>query len=145
MREPGAAGAVDAGAELRERLERAATGLVYTSETDHPFAFFQLPGGDARDLLQPARFAARVGRAGDRVEERTLDDFLAPHLERCDPSDAAARAMRPHYEALKRALRDHLRDVRVLCVGGGAQRRCYLVGLDSAGRIAGLVTEVLAT
>jgi len=74
-----------------------------------------------------------------KVEERTLDEFLARHIERADPLDAKMQEMRPRFETLRATLRAKLRDVRVFRVGA-VEVRCYVVGADSVGNLAGLVT-----
>jgi hypothetical protein len=58
---------------------------------------------------------------GTAVEETTLDRFLAHHVERTDPYDTRAQALRPRYEALKTALRTALREWRRL--GNSGKRR----------------------
>lgn len=134
---------------LRDRLRRAAEGLVYSSESDFPFEFVALPAPAGGAALTASTIAALVGAPGTaQVEERTLDRFLAPHIERSDPYDVRAQAIRPRYEALKKELRAALPDLRVFRVRrpGDAQVRCYLVGTDAPrGRLAGLTTTAVET
>ena len=141
----------DAADPLRDRLERAAGGLVYSSEGDHPFEYFVVcaPHGGA-GAMPAARLASLVAGEveGDRVEERTLDHFFARHIETSDPYDTRAQAIRPRYEALKTALRQSLRDVRVVRVTRAADRaivRCFIAGFDERGRVAGLATSAIET
>ena len=129
---------------MRERLERAASGLVYVSEADHPFEFFSLPEGGPDDL-SPPRFLSLIGTPPyTPVEERTLDEFFSGHIERSDPNDPVAQSNRKRYRRLKRLLRDTLGDVRVLRVGR-VELRCYIVGVEPCGTLAGLVTTVVET
>jgi hypothetical protein len=130
-------------AAVRQALERAAGGLRYVSEADHPFDFVSFPGAPA-DALSPGPFAAAVGRAGERVEEVALDRFFAGHIEEVDPSDAVSVALAPRFRALKDALREQLPDVRVLRVGSVVMD-CYLVGSVAPAGLAGLHTKVLET
>ena len=136
---------------LRARLEAAASGLVYSSEGDHPFAYVAVDppeGGDPSPQSLARALVPGYGEAGDRVEERTLDRFLARHIETSDPYDARAQAVRPRYEALKETLRRSLSDVRVLRVTLTADRavvRCFVVGRNPAGRIVGLATSAIET
>lgn len=135
---------------LRERLERAADGLVYSSEGDNPFEYVavEAPGG-ARSESAEELATILVGReGGDRVEERSLDDFFKRHIETSDPYDSRAQAVRPRYEALRELLRSSLSDVRVVRVSRAANRaavRCFVVGRDRAGRIVGLATSAIET
>jgi hypothetical protein len=131
---------------LRTLLERAADGLVYTSESDRPFEFVSFPGASAGEPLTVERFAPIVGApAGTRVEERDLDRFFARHLETSDPLDVEAQRIRPRYEALKAALRGELRDVRVFRVVEGVEVRCYVVGWAPDGSLSGLATTAIET
>ncbi len=134
--------ALSAAAARRARLEDAARGLLYTSESDRPFEVvsFERPAGD----LTPAAFAAAAGSPGVRAEEQTLDQFLARHIERAPADDAALQTLKGKFEALKRALRDSLVDVRVFRVGE-VEVHCYAVGDDGAGRLAGVHTVSVET
>lgn len=135
---------------LRERLERAVEGLVYSSESDVPFEFFAIdaPAAAPKDSHTLATLLAGPFGHGDHVEERTLEQFLKRHIETSDPYDARAQAIRPRYEALRTLLRQSLAGVRVLRVKRAADRavvRCYLVGTDEGGRIVGLATSAIET
>ena len=136
---------------LQEQLEAAAAGLVYSSEGDYPFEYVavELPGEVDGSAVSLARLLVpEYGQAGDRVEERTLDRFLARHIETSDPYDAGAQAVRPRYEALRETLRRSLADLRVLRVIRLADRavvRCFVVGRDQGGRLVGLATSAIET
>ncbi len=129
--------------DLRDRLERAAAGLVYTSESDRPFEFFFLPG-----VPEPpgAQAFARMldADADERVEERSLDDFFARHTETSDPWDVEAQRIRPRYEELRELLRSTLRGVTVYRIGR-IEVACYVVGGDGRGNLAGLRTAAIET
>lgn len=130
--------------ELRQALEAASAGLVYTSEADRPFTFFFLPGG-GDEPPGPAAFARLLGEAqGVVAEERSLDDFLARHAETSDPWDAAAQRIRPRYEALRELVRTRLRGATVYRLGR-IEVRCYVVGGDGKGNLAGLGTVAIET
>lgn len=137
-REPQYVGAV------RRRLKRAAYGLLFTSESDYPFAFYHRRVR-AKAPLSVAAFRAAAGVPADSlVEEVSLDDFLARHIERVDPNDAAAVALVPRYAALKRELRTSVREPRVFRVGRVVVW-CYLVGVDAFGNVTGLETVAIET
>ncbi len=131
-------------AATRWRLERAADGLLYTSESDYPFEYVFL-ASDARAPLTADAFRTAAGFPPDSaVEERTLDDALARHIERVDPADSAAVALVPRYRALRRTLGTAVRDARVFRVGRVVVR-CYFVGVDARGNVVGLATTAIET
>lgn len=135
------------GPPLADALARAAEGLTYTSESDRPFAPVLVP----RDRLphagrltpeEIAALAPPTPRA--RLETRTVDDALARHLVPADPSDGAAAALRPRYEALLALLRQHLVDLTVVRMGR-IEVRCWFVGRDREGNLVGLETIAIET
>jgi hypothetical protein len=129
---------------VRHRLTQAAERLLYTSESDRPFEPFALAGGGAGWPYGVEEFARRIGRGDGPMEERTLDNFLARHIERADPADAVMQGLRPRFEALKAALASSLRDVRVFRLGE-VEVDCFAVGDDGAGNLAGLHTVAVET
>lgn len=143
---------------LRERLERATAGLLYTSESDRPFRFFSLPSEDASDLT-PVGFLIRLGVSqqfidrhqvptDELVQERSLDDFF-PDAERLanyygvEVTDRKVVSELKRWERLKALLRRSLRGVKVLRVGT-VDIRCYVAGFKK-GDIAGLITTAIET
>lgn len=130
--------------EVRERLERASEGLLYLSEDEAPFRFFHLPF-PAEEPLDRERFAARLEvPAGTRVEERSLESFLAGQIEESDPADPVAQGQVERFRALREALRETLGEARVFRVGE-VEIRCYLVGRGPRGEVMGLETRALET
>lgn len=130
---------------LRERLERAAEGLVYTSESDRPFEFFSLAGGAAEGVPPGEEFARMLGvPEGTRVEERTVEDFLMRHIETSDPWDTEAQRIRPRYEHLRKVLETELGGARVYRLGV-IEIDCYVVGSDMRGNLAGVRTVSVET
>ncbi len=130
--------------ELKRELEAASAGLTYGSEADRPFSFFFL--ADAGDGPRGVDdFARQMGEpAGSPAEERSLDRFFAGHTETSDPWDAQAQAIRPRYEALRELLRTRLRGATVDRLGR-IEIRCYIVGGDGKGNLAGLETVAVET
>jgi hypothetical protein len=138
-----AAGKVDP--KLREELEQASSGLVYSSESDRPFEFFSLryPGRSASP--GGAEFARLVGALPEsRVEIRSVDDFFARHTTTSDPYDGETQRIRPRYEELVRLLARRLRDAKAYRIGR-IQVACYVAGLDASGNIVGLKTVAVET
>ena len=148
----------------RTLLERAARDLTYTSESDYPFVwFFQLVArtqGDAPAAeLDEVRFipdsSAHAFSVEDfrallevppteQVDVVSLDAFFARHIENVDPADSVAVALVPRYLVLRETLRRTLRGVQVFRVGQ-IVIRCYLVGIDGDGNLAGLTTTAIET
>jgi hypothetical protein len=130
--------------ELKRQLEAASAGLTYGSEADRPFSFFFLPGAgnEPPGVDEFARLICEPN--GSPLEERSLDHFFAGHTEASDPWDAQAQAIRPRYEALRELLRTRLRGATVYRLGR-IEIRCYVVGGDGRGNLAGLETVAVET
>ncbi|MDB4887037.1 MAG: Nuclease inhibitor-like protein [Gemmatimonadetes bacterium] len=126
------------------RLERAARGLLYTSESDVPFTWFSAAGPFASPPGDAALRLATGAADGDPVETITLDRFFARHIERVDPADRAAVALVPRYRHLRETLRRAIPGIRVYRVGR-TRVRCFLVGTDRDGNLVGLYTEAIET
>jgi hypothetical protein len=136
----GRAAAGEANPKLREELERASSGLTYSSESDRPFEFFSLNYPGKRTTPSIAEFARLVEVPPDvPVEVLSLEIFFARHTTTSDPYDGNAQRLRPRYEELVRVLSRRLRDVKVYRVGTG-EVACYIAGLDASGNLAGLRT-----
>jgi Nuclease A inhibitor-like protein len=126
----------------RQQIERAAAGLLYTSESDYVFDYVTLPSVPGQ-VLEPDQIAALVGHAGQPVAEITLDEFFARHIERVHPADPASVALVPRYRALEETLRAALGNVRVFRIGT-SQIDCYVLGTVPGG-LAGLHTVSVET
>ena len=130
---------------LRERLEGASHDLLYTSESDRPFEWFFLAGGGEGWPYGVEELARRIGAApGEELGERTLESFFARHIEKADPADDVMQRLRPRFEALREMLRRSLGDARVFRVGS-VEVKCYAVGADGEGNLAGLFTVSVET
>ena len=148
----------------RTLLERAARDLTYTSESDYPFTWFfqsvartqgDAPAGELdEDLFVPEssprelsvedfRSLLEVSPA-ERVDVVSLDVFFARHIENVDSADSAAVALVPRYLALRESLRRTVDGVQVFRVGQ-IVIRCYIVGIDRDGNLAGLTTTAIET
>lgn len=130
---------------LRNKIEAAASDLVYSSESDRPFEWFFLDDGATGWPYDGTELAKRLGvPATTRIEERSLDDFFRRHIETSDPYDVRAQQIRPRYEALKEVLRSTLHNPRVVRMGS-IEVRCFIVGADRDGNLAGLSTIAIET
>ena len=148
----------------RTLLERAAANLNYTSESDYPFVwFFQFvartqkdaPTSELDDVVIVPDLSARTLSMDDfrtllevppteQVDVVSLDAFFARHIENVDSTDPVAVALVPRFLALRETLRQSLEGVQVYRVGR-IVIRCYLVGLDRDGNLAGLTTTAVET
>ena len=80
----------------------------------------------------------------ERVDVVSLDVFFARHIENVDSADSAAVALVPRYLALRESLRRTVDGVQVFRVGQ-IVIRCYIVGIDRDGNLAGLTTTAIET
>lgn len=146
---PTADGARDAGrtneggAQVRERLTAAAAGLLFLSEMDAPFEYVELPDIADGEVTSQA-VASAAGSSGAPVAMRSLDEFLAGHIDQADPADPVGQENVPRFRALKAALTETLSDVRVFRVGE-VEVSYYVIGRTEGGCVAGLVTRALET
>ena len=128
----------------RTRIERAAAGLLYTSESDYPFTWFQFVASTVGPLDTISVRQLVGALPGTAVQVVSLDDFFARHIERVDPADRVAVALVPRYRRLRETLRHAARDVRVYRVGT-VRVDCYLIGVDRDGTVIGLSTVAIET
>jgi histidine triad (HIT) family protein len=114
-------------------LQKAAKGLVYTSETDAPLeAFLWEDGGrlTKKHLLELAG-----AEAGTGVEESSLGEFFL----------AAPPEDKDRFDKLAAAIGEQLSGVKVYKIGDEAEKEAYIVGKTSDGRWGGLKTTVVET
>jgi Nuclease A inhibitor-like protein len=132
--------------ELRATLERATEGLVYSSESDRPFAFVRFDGASVPvTQLNADTIAALTDSLGANATEVSLDELLARHIDRVDVLDVQSQRLIPRYEALRDTLRRTLGDVRVFRLGV-TEVRCLVLGNDPAtGELAGVETIAIET
>lgn len=124
-------------------LERAAEGLLYTSETDAPFTWFCLSGAVDQMDVDTFRRVAAIPEA-TQVEEQTLAEFFRPMIDDVDPADEVAQANRSRFGALKHTVEAELKCAHVFRVGE-VQIRIHLVGVLPSGAVGGLMTEAMET
>lgn len=130
---------------VRMRLETASAGLLFSTESDRPFAFVRLASRVPVGSLTPSAVATLVGAPGAKAGEWPLERFLARHVARVDPLDVRARALIPRYEALDQALSGALGEVRVFRVGEVEIRVLALGNEPETGELVGLETVAVET
>ena len=114
-------------------LQKAATGLVYTSESEDKLeAFVWEDGGPLtrKHLLELAG-----ADAGTAVEESSLGDFF----HAVPPEDKAG------FDKLAAVIGEQLSGVKGYKGGDEAEKDAYVVGKTSDGNWAGLKTTVVET
>jgi hypothetical protein len=126
---------------VRDRIERAAEGLVYSSVSARPFEFRRFPGiAIPVTRLSATELASLAGARGGEVHELTLEAFLSQHIELADENDTESQRLAARFEVLRDAIRESLDDVRVVR-HLGLEVRCLVLGNDpTSGEIAGLET-----
>ncbi|HEV7993213.1 MAG TPA: nuclease A inhibitor family protein [Gemmatimonadaceae bacterium] len=131
---------------LRATLERAIEGLVYSSESDRPFAFVRFDGTSVPVAqLTADEVAALADSLGADTTELSLDEFLTRHIERVDVLDVESQRLIPRYEELRDTLRRTLGHVRVFRMGV-TEIRCVVLGNDpSTGELVGIETVAIET
>jgi hypothetical protein len=112
--------------EILESLSRAATGLLFMSESDYPFAVIQWEG---KTEITPDFLRSLTGEAKDcPIQEIRIDDFLS-----------AGR-----YQRLLMALQSQLSNLKAYKVGR-INMPVYLVGRSTDGSWLGVATRVVET
>ncbi len=124
-------------------LKHAAKGLLYQSETDAPFEFFEWECSDAN--LTPAT-VRRLGKhkPSDPVQELALTDFFADLTEDQDWHGRKEKADVKKYRELEKTVRKNLADATVFRVGE-TEIDIYIAGKTSEGHWAGLKTRAVET
>lgn len=127
---------------IESTLGQAAAGLTFTSETDAPLTPFFWPGPQASVSIENVTRGASLPPES-RIEQQSLDDFLAPVVAQQDWQDEDERASARGFQALAEVLKQSLRDVWVFRVGK-VSIDVYIVGQVEGG-LAGLQTKVVET
>lgn len=130
--------------ELPARLEAAAAGLFYVSETEAPFRYVAFPGAGGQALERERLRALLALPAETPVAELPAERFFAPLVEPSDPNDPVAVENAGRFRSLHETLATQLTGLRAFRVGR-AEVRYYLLGATAAGDVAGLATEATET
>ena len=131
---------------LMTRLRAASEGLLYMSESDHPFTPVYWP----RELLpceeitaDSVKKLAGVDRA-KRAATQDVDDFFRPLVVEEDWYEDEDREFARRYQRLKETLEDQLTDLRVFKFGA-IEKDVFVVGRTPEGGIGGLRTRAIET
>ena len=124
------------------KLEAAAKGLLYISETDAPLTPFFWPS-EAK-ILTP-ELVAQLAKLPDKtkIETRTLDEFFKPFATEEDWMNDDEKAEVRKVGELAKALKDNLRDITVYRAGE-IKIDVFVAGKVEGG-FAGVATKVVET
>lgn len=128
--------------QLLEELERATEGLLFMSESDHPF---QTVFWSGRIEVTSQYLQELTGQGADApVEVVSLDDFFRAAASEPEWKGDEELALAKRYQALLRLLKEQLHDPKVYRVGRSS-KAVYIVGRSSAENFVGLSTRVVET
>ena len=130
--------------ELLARLKKASDGLLFMSESDHPFEAFSWQPKQ-KDALTPEKLIQSTGHSLDTpVEVVDIDGFFRNATTQQDWHDPEEKERVKKYQALVEALKHNLSDVKVYRFGR-RNINVYIVGKTPSGEYAGLSTKVVET
>ena len=129
---------------LRQSLLQATEGLLYPSETDEPFVYFEWDlSGNAPLSEQAVRKYTDKARQVS-VGKQPLDDFFGPVTETKDWHHADEIKQVEQFKALQKQITENLTDIQVFRVGK-TDIDVYVVGRTPSGKWAGISTKVTET
>ncbi|HKP72895.1 MAG TPA: nuclease A inhibitor family protein [Pyrinomonadaceae bacterium] len=128
--------------ELQRELIAAIDGLLFMSESDHPF---EVVKWSSPDRLSPEHLRREAGRDADSpVEEISAEEFFRPAAGEQDWKNGAELAAARKYQRLHRLLAENLADVKVYRVGE-RKINVYVIGLTKEGNLMGVATQAIET
>ncbi|MFL6208781.1 MAG: nuclease A inhibitor family protein [Pyrinomonadaceae bacterium] len=128
--------------QLLAELIRATDGLLFMSESDHPFTPVRWSGATE---LTPATIRHLTGHdEAAPVETRSVDDLF--RVAAAEPAWKSAPALETarRYQQLLRLLNEQLTDLRVYRIGR-VSLDVYIIGRSAAGNWLGLRTHIIET
>lgn len=142
---PGTTHSADVGKALA-RLRELSSGLVYSSEGDHPFEVLHIANDAAGDAMTPDRLRSALSLPADTpVRSVSLERALGRHTLFVDPMDAEAQALRPRYEALQSFLERELGNAVAFRVGRPPAITVLLLARAPGGGLVGYRTVAIET
>lgn len=129
---------------LKQVLLQAADGLLYPSETDAPFEYFEWTFSDSQPLTDKVvRTYTRKSRTAS-IRSQSLDSFFEPVTTLRDWYQEQEIAEMQRFKELKEKLQQTLTDIQVYKVGK-TTIDAFIVGKTPTGKWAGLCTKVVET
>ncbi len=134
--------ATKSGDAIVAKLEAAAKGLLYISETDAPLTPFFWPS-EAKTLTP--ELVAQLAKLPDKtkIETRTLDEFFKPVATEEDWMNDDEKAEARKFGELAQTLKDNLSDITVYRAGE-IKIDVFVAGKVEGG-FAGVATKVVET
>jgi Nuclease A inhibitor-like protein len=128
--------------DARDRIAKAANGLLFSSEADYPLEPFVWK--DGVPFTPEALYTLTALPAPTPVTQVDFNEFFAPMLDLPDDPTPEARARVARFRSLVRVLRHTLHDLTVYKLGT-IEMPTFIVGRLANGMIAGLRTTVVET
>lgn len=129
---------------MLQQLQAASDGLLYISETEHPFEVVHLPQVQDSSMLITALHEQPEVEENSEVETVALADFFQPMTQ--DLPDAGEEEIKvaQRFRDLQALLEQHLQEALVYRLG---QRRiqAFILGKTAIGDYAGLKTKLVET
>ncbi len=130
--------------KLQLTLTELSKGLLYPSESDYPFEYFEWDLPSDTPLNENIVRKATKSSQSTPVAIKTLDDFFKNVTEVKDWYGEEEKTAVQQYIALKQALEKELSDPRVYRLGE-VEIDVYITGKKADGKWAGLKTKVVET
>lgn len=128
--------------ELFGALKEATEGLLFMSESDHPFEVIRWDGSKQ---LSPDYLRRAAGAdSSARVEETTVEEFFRVPAGEQDWKGETQLAEARKFQRLRNLLEDNLTSIKVYRVGE-INIGVYVVGMSAEGNCLGVSTRVVET
>jgi hypothetical protein len=125
--------------ELRE-IADASKGLVFMSESDHPFEVVELKSNDPEKEIRQLS-----GKMGDALlEKQTIDYFFRNMVKVYPEYSDGQRTIAERFLKLQELLKQKLKDVQVYRIGS-VQIDAFIIGELQDGTYGGLGTKLIET
>ena len=125
-----------------QSIKKAAEGLLFISESDHPFELVLIedkPASISNKIIQLAKKPA-----GTAVEKQDLDYFFRNMIKVYPEFSTAQKITAQRFSSLVKVLRENLTDIHVYRVGE-VQVDAFIIGQLKNGQYAGLRTKLIET
>ncbi len=125
-----------------QSIKKAADGLLFISESDHPFELVHIednPSSIENKIMQLAKKPA-----GTTIEKQDLDYFFRNMVKVYPEFSTAQKNTARRFADLVKVLKENLTDIHVYRVGD-VQVDAFIIGQLKNGQYAGLRTKLIET
>ena len=127
--------------DTKQTLLKAAEGLLYPSESDYPFEYFEWQ--TTNEKLSKKEMCQLSGlSSGVPIETLSLEKFFEPVTQIQDWYGEEEKASTEEFKNLKLVLETTLQDIQVF-KAGKVEASVYITGKDVEGKRVGLFTKVV--